>query len=40
MAREVGRPLTVDEVRPAAAAALEDVFELVFEHVGAEAVPA
>ena len=40
MAREVGRPLTVDEVRPAAAAALEDVFDLVFEHVGAEAVPA
>jgi lipoate-protein ligase B len=40
MAREVGRPLTVDEVRPAAAAALEDVFDLAFEHVGAEAVPA
>jgi lipoyl(octanoyl) transferase len=40
MAREVGRPLTVDDVRPAAAAALEDVFDLAFEHVGAEAVPA
>ena len=28
MARELGRPLTVDEVRPAAAAALEEVFDL------------
>jgi lipoate-protein ligase B len=40
MAREVGRPLTVDDVLPAAAAALEDVFDLAFEDVGAEAVPA
>ena len=40
MAREVGRPLTVDEVRPAAATALEDVFDLAFESVGAEAVTA
>jgi len=29
MAQEVGRPLTVGEVRPAAAAALEEVFDLV-----------
>ena len=28
MARELGRPLTVDEVRPAAAAALAEVFGL------------
>jgi lipoyl(octanoyl) transferase len=28
IAREVGRPLTVDEVRPAAAAAIAEVFEL------------
>jgi lipoyl(octanoyl) transferase len=28
MARELGRPITVDEVRPAAAAALTDVFGL------------
>jgi lipoyl(octanoyl) transferase len=28
MARELGRPLTVDDVRPAAAQALADVFEL------------
>jgi hypothetical protein len=27
-ARELGRPVTVDEVRPHAAAALEDVFGL------------
>ncbi len=31
MARELGRPLTVDEVRPAAVQALADVFELTFE---------
>ncbi len=31
MARELGRPLTVDEVRPAAAAALSDVFDLELE---------
>jgi lipoyl(octanoyl) transferase len=35
MARELGRPLAVDEVRPAAAAALEEVFDLAFEPVGA-----
>src|SRR6478672_9581425 len=31
IARELGRPLTVDEVRPAAASALEEVFEISFE---------
>jgi lipoyl(octanoyl) transferase len=31
MARELGRPLTVDDVRPAAAAALAQVFELALE---------
>ncbi len=30
MAREFGRPMTVDDVRPAAAAALEEVFDLAF----------
>ena len=33
MARELGRELSVDDVRPAAAAALADVFELAFEEV-------
>ena len=31
MARELGRPLTVDEVRPAAAAAIAEVFDLELE---------
>ena len=31
MARELGRPVTVDEVRPAAVAAFAEVFELAFE---------
>jgi len=31
MARELGRPLAVDEIRPAAAAALADVFDLALE---------
>ena len=31
MARELGRPVTVDSVRPAAVAALADVFNLQFE---------
>jgi lipoyl(octanoyl) transferase len=35
MARELGRPLAVDEVRPAAAAALAEVFGLEFEPVSA-----
>jgi lipoyl(octanoyl) transferase len=34
MARELGRPLAVDEVRPAAAAALADVFGLELEPAG------
>jgi lipoate-protein ligase B len=36
MARELNRPLSVDEVRPAAAAALEDVFQLAFEELPAD----
>jgi lipoyl(octanoyl) transferase len=39
MAAELGRPLTVDDVRPAAAAALEDVFGLTFEEVPADEGP-
>ena len=31
MARELGRPVTVEDVRPAAATALEEVFELALE---------
>jgi len=34
MARELGRPLTVDEVRPVAAAAFADVFCVTFESAG------
>jgi len=33
IARELGRPVTVDEVRPAAAVAIADVFELEFEEL-------
>ena len=36
MARELGRPVSVDEVRPRAAEALERVFGLTFEEVHAE----
>jgi lipoate-protein ligase B len=36
MARELGRPHTVDEVRPAAAAALGEVFNLELEELPAE----
>jgi lipoyl(octanoyl) transferase len=36
MARELARPLSVDDVRPAAAEALGDVFGLAFEDVPAE----
>lgn len=36
MARELGRPLTVDEVRPAAAQALGEVFGLAFEELPAD----
>jgi lipoyl(octanoyl) transferase len=39
MARELGRPATVDEVRPAAAAALEDVFGLELEELPADEGP-
>jgi lipoyl(octanoyl) transferase len=37
MARELGKPLTVDEVRPAAAQAIADVFGLAFDDVAAAA---
>jgi lipoate-protein ligase B len=33
MARELERPVTVDQVRPAAAAALEEIFDLAFEEL-------
>jgi lipoyl(octanoyl) transferase len=36
MARELDRPVSVDEVRPAAAQALADVFELALEELPAE----
>jgi lipoyl(octanoyl) transferase len=36
MARELGRPLEVDDVRPAAAAALAEVFELTLEELPAD----
>jgi lipoyl(octanoyl) transferase len=36
ISRELGRPVTVDEVRPHAAAALEQVFDLAFEQIPAE----
>jgi lipoyl(octanoyl) transferase len=38
MVRELDRVLTVDEVRPAAAAALEEVFDLAFEELREEDV--
>jgi lipoyl(octanoyl) transferase len=37
MARELGRPVSVDDVRPAAAQALADVFELALEELPAAA---
>jgi lipoyl(octanoyl) transferase len=44
MARELGRPLSVDDVRPAAAQAFADVFGVTFEEVptaaGAQLAPA
>jgi lipoyl(octanoyl) transferase len=40
MSRELGRPLAVDDVRPAAAAAFGEVFDLEFETLREEAVPA
>ena len=36
MARELGRPITVDEVRPAAVAAIAEVFELGLEELPAD----
>jgi lipoyl(octanoyl) transferase len=36
LARELGRPVTVDELRPHAAAALEEVFGLTFEELPAD----
>jgi lipoyl(octanoyl) transferase len=36
IARELGRPVSVDEVRPHAAAALEEVFDLAFDELPAE----
>jgi lipoyl(octanoyl) transferase len=33
LARELGRPVSVDDVRPAAAAALEEVFDLALEEL-------
>ncbi len=40
MARELDRPMSVDEVRPAAAAALEAVFDLALEPVSLDTVAA
>ena len=40
VARELGRPVTVDEVRPHAVAALEEVFELELEPLTLEHVHA
>ncbi len=37
IARELGRPVSVDEVRPHAVASLEEVFGLAFEELPAEA---
>jgi len=39
IARELGRPVEVDEVRPHAVAALEEVFELDLEELPAELLP-
>jgi lipoyl(octanoyl) transferase len=39
IAREVGRPVSVDEVRPHAVAALEEVFALRFEELRAQDAP-
>jgi lipoate-protein ligase B len=38
MARELGRPLSVDEVRPVAAQALADVFGITFEELPSDTV--
>jgi lipoyl(octanoyl) transferase len=39
MARELDRPVSVDDVRPAAAAALERVFQITFEELPADEGP-
>jgi lipoyl(octanoyl) transferase len=39
MARELGRPVAIDEVRPHAVAALAEVFDLEFEELPAEGGP-
>jgi lipoyl(octanoyl) transferase len=39
MARELGRPVSVDDVRPAAAAALEHAFQITFEELPADEGP-
>jgi lipoyl(octanoyl) transferase len=39
LARELGRPLSVDDVRPAATQALADVFDLVFDELPAALAP-
>ena len=39
IARELGRPVSVDEVRPHAVAALSEVFELTFEELPADEGP-
>jgi lipoyl(octanoyl) transferase len=36
IARELGRPVTLDELRPPAAAAFEDVFDITFEELPAD----
>ena len=36
IARELGRPVTVDEVRPHAVTALAEVFELTFDELPAD----
>jgi lipoyl(octanoyl) transferase len=40
MAQELGRPITVDEVRPVAIAAIAEVFGLELEELPADAGPA
>jgi lipoyl(octanoyl) transferase len=39
IARELGRPISVEDVRPLAASALGEVFELTFEELPADAGP-
>jgi lipoyl(octanoyl) transferase len=39
LAGELGRPVSVDDVRPAAAQALADVFDVTFEQLDAGALP-